>query len=111
MPLEDFIQVIEKKISNQARALSILGLDNAERIVDLVAYENIGNNIQLSKNERRELAHVLHNACVVDGVKVNILSSIDLMCESLKRIILNESEERLQLPTILPIKSMEGITE
>lgn len=80
-------------------------------MVDLVAYENIGSNLQLNKNERRGIAHVLHNACIVDGIKVNLLTSINMMCESLKRIILNRSVEKIQLPIILPIESMEGITE
>jgi CRISPR-associated protein Cas1 len=80
-------------------------------IVDLVAYENIGSNVQLSKTERRELSHVLHNACIVDDVKVNVMSAIDLMTESLKRIILGASEESLKLPVILPIEDLEAITE
>ena len=33
------------------------------------------------------------------------------MVESLKRIILDASTEKLKLPMILPIESMEGITE
>ena len=65
----------------------------------------------MTKSERRELAYVLHNACIVDGVKVNIMSAIDIMVESLKRIILDASTEKLKLPMILPIESMEGITE
>ena len=80
-------------------------------IVDLVAHNNIGSNIQLTKAERRELAHVLHNACVVDGVKMNVMSAIDIMVESLKRIILDTSTEKLKLPVIIPIEDMEGITE
>ncbi len=80
-------------------------------MVDIVAHDNIGSNIQLSKNERREIAHVLHNACMVDGVKVNVMSAIDMMVESLKRIILDNSSEKLILPTVLPVESMEGITE
>ena len=36
---------------------------------------------------------------------------IDIMVESLKRIILDTSTEKLKLPMILPIESMEGITE
>ena len=52
--------------------------------VDIVSHDNIGSNIQLSKAERRELAHVLHNACMVGGTKVNVMSAIDLMVESLK---------------------------
>lgn len=51
-------------------------------IVDLVAHSNIGSNIQLKKAERRELTHVLHNACIVDDVKVNVMSAIDIMVES-----------------------------
>ena len=57
------------------------------------------------------MAHVLHNACIVDGVKVNVMSAIDIMVESLKRIILDASTEKLKLPMILPVESMEGITE
>jgi hypothetical protein len=33
------------------------------------------------------------------------------MVESLKRIILDASIEKLKLPMILPIESLEGITE
>ena len=80
-------------------------------IVDLVVHNNIGTNIKLSKAERRELAYVLHNACIVDGVKVNVMTSIDIMVESLKRIILDKSTEKLLLPMIIPIESMEGVTE
>lgn len=80
-------------------------------IVDIVAHENIGSNVQLTKNERREIAHVLHNACMMDGTKVNVLSAIDDMVESLKRIILDKSGEKLKLPMVLPIESLEGITE
>ena len=80
-------------------------------IVDLVAHENIGSNAQLSRVERRELAKVLHNACIVDGVKMNLLSAIDNTVESLKRIILEESLEDLKVPVIMPVETMEGITE
>lgn len=80
-------------------------------VVDLVAHKNLGSNVQLSKQERRSLAHVLHNACIVDGTKVNIMSAIEIMVESLKRIILDNSNELLKLPVIIPIEEMEGITE
>lgn len=80
-------------------------------MVDIVAHNNIGSNVQLSKIERREIAHVLHNACMIDGVKVNVMSAIDMMVESLKRIMLDNSSEKLMLPIVLPVESMEGITE
>lgn len=80
-------------------------------IVDIVAHENISANAQLTKAERKAIAHVMHNACMIDGTKVNVLSAIDIMVGSLKRIILDEEDEKLLLPTVLPIESMEGITE
>ena len=48
---------------------------------------------------------------MIDGAKVNVMSAIDMMLESLKRIILDDSDEKLILPIVLPIESMEGITE
>lgn len=80
-------------------------------MVDLVAHDNIGTNIILSKPERHEMAHVLHNACMIDHAKVNIMSAIEIMVESLKRIVLSETHETLKLPLILPVENMEGITE
>lgn len=98
---------------NQLNAFNLADdlIEPYRAIVDLVAHNNIASNIQLTKSERRELAHVLHNACIVDGVKVNVMSAIDIMVESLKRVILDASTEKLKLPMILPIESMEGITE
>lgn len=98
---------------NQLNAFNLADdlIEPYRAIVDLVAHENIGSNIKLSKTERREISHVLHNACMVDGVKMNVMSSIEIMVESLKRILLEESKEELKLPTILPIENMEGITE
>ncbi len=80
-------------------------------IVDLVAHDNLAANVQLTKQERRALAHVLYNACNVDGVKVNVMSAIDIMIESLKRIILDNSSEKIKLPVVLPVESLEGVTE
>lgn len=80
-------------------------------IVDIVSHENIGSNVQLSKNERKSIAHVIHNACIIDKAKINVMSAIDIMVESLKRIILDKSYEELKLPLVLPIESLEGITE
>lgn len=98
---------------NQLNAFNLADdlIEPYRAIVDLVAHENIGTNVRLSKAERRELAHVLHNACIVDGTKVNVMSAIDMMVESLKRIILENSDEELKLPVIIPIENMEGITE
>lgn len=88
---------------NQLNAINLADdlIEPYRAIVDIVAHNNIGSNIQLSKNERREISHVLHNACMIDGVKVNVMSAIDMMIESLKRIILDDSDEKLILPIVL----------
>lgn len=48
---------------------------------------------------------------MMDGIKVNLMSAVDMMVESLKRIILDKSNEKLMLPVILSVESLEGITE
>lgn len=51
------------------------------------------------------------NQIMVDGAKVNVMSSIDMMVECLKQIVLKNSGEKLKLLIIIPIEDMEGITE
>ena len=80
-------------------------------MVDLTALAMSGSNQQLTKKERGQLALVLHQACLVDGVKVNMMTAIDLMTESLKRIMLENSAEKLKLPVLIPIEMMKGVTE
>lgn len=99
--------------NNQLNAFNLADdlIEPFRAMVDQLAYSNIGSNEILNKVERKELAGVLFNACVINETKVNIISAIELMCESLKRIILDGAEENLQLPTILAIEKMEDITE
>ena len=79
--------------------------------VDLASCQCIHSNVRLSKAERKEIAHVLHNACIINDSRQNLMAAVDLTVESLKRIILERSDESLRLPLILPVESMEGITE
>ena len=80
-------------------------------MVDLVAHENVGAQEFLSRAERKALAAVLHNACMVNGTKMSLLSAITATAESFKRILGGDSAEELVLPTILPIEEMEVISE
>lgn len=91
---------------NQLNAFNLADdlIEPYRAMVDLVAHNNIGSNVLLSKQERQTLAQVLHNACMVEETKVNILSAIEIMVESLKRIILEDSDELLKLPVIIPNK-------
>ena len=80
-------------------------------MVDLVAHKNVGSNVILNKSERYELAHVLHNACMIGEKKLTILSAIDIMCESLKRCYLYEDVDLLELPMVIGVEKMELINE
>ena len=57
---------------NQLNAFNLADdlIEPYRAIVDIVAHNNIGSNIQLSKNERREIAHVLQNE-VNSNIKSN----------------------------------------
>ncbi len=79
--------------------------------VDLVVHAKTGTNTLLSKTERRDIAHVLHNACISGDVKVNVMTAVGNMIDSLRRIILDDSDEALMLPVVLPVESLEGISE
>ena len=79
--------------------------------MDLIAHEHIGSNIVLNKNERQSIVRVLHHAVMVGRAKVSVLAAIEMMCESLKRILLKETDEELSLPTVLPTEFMEAVTE
>lgn len=98
---------------NQLNAFNLADdlIEPYRAMVDLAAHNNIGPNVELSKAERRAMAHVLHNACMIDGTKVDIMTAIDIMTNSLKRVILDKANEELKIPVILPIESMEKITE
>ncbi len=75
--------------NNQLNAFNLADdlIEPYRAMVDQVAYYNLGPNEHLSKMERKELAGVLFNACMIEGKIINIISAIELMCESLKRII------------------------
>ncbi len=79
--------------------------------VDLAAHANIGTSERLSRAERREMAAVLFHACISGGAKTSIASAIELMAESLKRIIGEGADEELALPTVVPTELLESVTE
>lgn len=99
--------------NNQLNAFNLADdlIEPFRAIVDLTAHSNIGSNVRLSKTERYAMAHVLHHACLFDETKVSVLAMIDMMVESLKRIMLDGTGEELAMPVVIPIEDMEGVTE
>ena len=99
--------------SNQLNAFNLADdlIEPYRAMVDLAVHNNLKSNTILSKTERHELTQILYNACISNGAKVSIMTSIDVLIESLKRYVLCETDEELKLPVVLPIERMEGITE
>ena len=82
-------------------------------MIDIIASRVANSNIELNKSQRYDLAHVLHNACIIENKKTNILISIDLMINSIRNYISNNNAkiQDVLLPTIIPEESMEIMTE
>ena len=97
--------IITRKIENQARVLTILGLEGAEDVLSVV-----GSNLTLTKPQRRQLAHVLYNECRLGNKRISILSAIDMMIENIRAYIAGEADHVL-LPVTVPIKEAEAVTE
>lgn len=98
--------------SNQLNAFNLADdlIEPWRPMVDLIACSVVETNVLLTKKQRYELAHVLHNACVIEGKKMTVLSGIDSMVDSLKSAVINRTTELL-LPVVLPVESMELINE
>lgn len=137
--LELWIQIIKHKISNQSRALSVMGLEGAEKIaayVSVINEENVDYSESLAAKEYFSYYHEGFNRKTEDPINSrlnygyaivrsaiarklvdlvahdNIGSNIQLTkTESLKRIVLDGAAEKLKLPMIIPVESLEGVTE
>lgn len=79
-------------------------------MVDLIACSVVRPNAILTKPQRRELAHVLYNACRIGNTKLSCLAAIDAVVEELRSYIACEKDE-ISLPVLLPIESIEPVTE
>ncbi|MBQ6425910.1 MAG: type II CRISPR-associated endonuclease Cas1 [Clostridia bacterium] len=80
-------------------------------MVDVAAVQDPGNTEVLSRKKRKELAFVLHHACLIDGMKVSILAGIESMVNSIRNRIVSGVLEPLALPIIVPIEIIEAIKE
>ena len=99
--------------SNQTNAFNLADdlIEPFRPCVDLLAKKTESESVRLSKEERREMSSILYNACICDNTKISITTAVDMMVESLKRIIMDDSNEELVLPRVLPIEILEGVSE
>lgn len=79
--------------------------------VDIIALKDPGTSTVLSRGKRRELAMVLHNACLINDHTVSVQSGVEEMISRIRTRIMTGSDSDLLLPTLLPVKVIEGIKE
>lgn len=80
-------------------------------IVDLIVYQDIKENIILTKQDRKNISRVLYLACSFNEQKIPVIHAIDLTCESLRKCYYDNDIDLLKVPKILPLEYMELITE
>ena len=80
-------------------------------MVDLIALRDPGTSTVLSRSKRREIAMVLHHACLINDEKVSVLSGIDEMVGSFRNRIISADAINLKLPIILPVEVLKAVKE
>lgn len=71
----------------------------------------VSSQINLSREQRRQLTLVLHNACMINGEKNTISNGINIMIQSFKTAIEQNDADLIKLPDILPVEKIEVISE
>ena len=77
----------------------------------VVAHDVVSSQTNLSREQRKQLTLVLHNACMINGEKNTISNGINIMIQSFKTAIEENNAEFLKLPDILPVEKIEVISE
>ena len=97
---------------NQFNSMNLIDdlIEPFRHMVDIIAIKVAGNNVELTKPQRYKLAHILHNACVMNNQKLNMLNAIDIMLDSMRQYVVEDRLEVL-LPDIIPEESMELLNE
>ena len=78
--------------------------------VDMIAYRMVDAKIQLTREERRQLAMVLQMAVSIGGQKMTVLQAIDTAVNDLRKYIIGESDT-ICMPGMLTIEYLKQIKE
>lgn len=79
--------------------------------VDVIALQDPGDTVALSRSKRRELAMVLHHACLIHGQKISVQAGIDEMVADLRNIVVSQRLSESEQPVLIPIETIEAIKE
>ncbi len=80
-------------------------------MVDLVAHDIVSSQTNLSREQRKQLTLVLHNACMINEEKNTISHGINIMIQSFKTAVEENNSDLIKLPDILPVEKIEVISE
>ena len=80
-------------------------------MVDVVAHDIVSSQTNLSREQKKQLTLVLHNACMINGENNTISNGINIMIQSFKTAIEEKNAELIKLPDILPVEKIEVISE
>lgn len=79
--------------------------------VDIVAVKDPGTSSVLSRSKRKQLAMILHHACLIQGQKLSVLSGIEEMINSIRNRVVSDEQAPLKLPVIIPTETIDAIRE
>lgn len=78
--------------------------------LDIIAYGIKSDSIQLTREERRQLATVVQHAVLIGEEKVSVLKAIDSVVAQYREYILEDCE-KVDLPSVLPTELIKQIKE
>ena len=80
-------------------------------MVDVVAHDIVSSQTNLTREQRKQLTLVLHNAGMINGEKNTISNGINIMIQSFKTAVEKNNADLIKLPDILPVEKIEVISE
>ena len=104
--------------SNQLNAFNLADdiIEPFRPMVDLMAFYTECYDVELSKEERKAMANVLHSYCELNGKKEKLIVAIDHVIECLKENICHDAagkscEKEIYLPKVLPLEVSAKVEE
>lgn len=98
--------------SNQYNAFNLIDdfIEPFRPMVDEAVIPVISENTKLSVSQRKALASIPFNKCIINEHETTIVNAIEIMILSIRSYILDQSD-KLLLPTLLPLEHIGSIIE
>ena len=79
--------------------------------VDMTAVDDPGCSSVLNRQKRKELALVLHHACLINDQKYSVQSGIEEMVASIRNLVTSKDIAEPRLPVLIPKEIVEAVKE